>query len=152
MADRISGEMLASSDSVAMTPTTQPAAAGTHRKPEVGRALAGVVRVIGSEDIRSSPEIGRYQTGPGVLLSRPVAGLVGGGTGLAERQLQRFQPVAHRTGVRTQVLGGRGDQSGQRGDQAASFVEVAVGAVVGVADRTDRASRPRRSSASPPSG
>jgi hypothetical protein len=31
MIDRTSGEMLASSDNVAMTPTIQPAAAGTHR-------------------------------------------------------------------------------------------------------------------------
>ena len=34
MSHRISGETLAISDSVAMTPTVQPAAAGTHRKRE----------------------------------------------------------------------------------------------------------------------
>jgi len=50
MADRINGEILASRDNVAMTPTTQPATAGTHRNLVVGRALAGVVKVMGGED------------------------------------------------------------------------------------------------------
>jgi hypothetical protein len=52
MIHRISGETLASSDRVAMMPTVQPAAAGTHQYLERCRVLAGLVRVIGSEDIR----------------------------------------------------------------------------------------------------
>ena len=50
MISRTSGETLAMSDSVAMTPTSQPAAAGTHRKVEA-RCSLGVVSVISREDM-----------------------------------------------------------------------------------------------------
>ncbi|BBY92241.1 hypothetical protein MGALJ_19100 [Mycobacterium gallinarum] len=72
MSDRKNGETLARSDSVAMMPTVQPAAAGTHLNAEVRRAFAmfaepaGLVTVIRREDIRSTGQIGvsSYQTGP----------------------------------------------------------------------------------------
>ena len=55
IAHRITGDMLAISDSVAMTPTVHPAAAGTQRSREVDR-LRGrdAVSVTDREDIRSS--------------------------------------------------------------------------------------------------
>jgi hypothetical protein len=54
MTHRITGDTLAISDSVAMTPTTQPAAAGTQRSRDFGW-LSGryAVRVTDGEDIRS---------------------------------------------------------------------------------------------------
>ncbi|BBZ16234.1 hypothetical protein MGAD_05690 [Mycolicibacterium gadium] len=72
MSERTNGDTLASSDRVAMMPTVQPAAGGTHLKAEVRRAfavlaeLAGLVTVIKREDMRSTREIGvtGYQTGP----------------------------------------------------------------------------------------
>ena len=53
MAHRITGETLAISDRVAMTPTVQPAAAGTQRSRE-SDSLRGreAVRVTDGEDIR----------------------------------------------------------------------------------------------------
>jgi hypothetical protein len=51
MINRISGDTLAIRDSVAMTPTAQPAATGTHQNAE-RRFLFTAVRVIGREDIR----------------------------------------------------------------------------------------------------
>src|SRR3974377_2164629 len=59
---RISGETLASSDRVAMTPTVQPAAAGTQRYRELDRLLGwgperGVASVTDREDIPSTREI-----------------------------------------------------------------------------------------------
>jgi hypothetical protein len=54
MAKRTIGEMLATSDSVAMTPTIQPAAVGTQENPD-GRLLVDgcgtVVAVIGRENM-----------------------------------------------------------------------------------------------------
>jgi hypothetical protein len=72
MTHRIPGETLANRDSVAMMPTVQPAAAGTHLNAELRRAFAtlagpaALVTVIKREDMRSTPEIGGtgYQTGP----------------------------------------------------------------------------------------
>ena len=61
------GETLAISDSVAMMPTVQPAAAGTQENLDLGRTRGGLVRVIGREDIRSILGNGcdtDYQTGP----------------------------------------------------------------------------------------
>ena len=60
------GETLARSERVAMTPTVQPAAAGTQEYRDLGRTSGGLVRVIGREDIRSIRRNGcdRYQTGP----------------------------------------------------------------------------------------
>ena len=49
MTHRMPGETLAINDSVAMMPTVQPAAAGTHEYREAGRVN---VAVIGREDIR----------------------------------------------------------------------------------------------------
>jgi hypothetical protein len=53
MTQRITGDTLAISDSVAMTPTVHPAAAGTQRSRECAR-LRGrdAVRVTDREDIR----------------------------------------------------------------------------------------------------
>src|SRR6476619_4153891 len=51
MTHRMPGETLAISDSVAMMPTVQPAAAGTHEYREARRVN---VAVIGREDIRSN--------------------------------------------------------------------------------------------------
>src|ERR1700757_454383 len=59
-----SGEMLASSESVAMTPTIQPAAAGTQRRRELDRPrmleglpVVGVVSATDREDIPLTREI-----------------------------------------------------------------------------------------------
>jgi hypothetical protein len=59
---RISGDTLASNDNVAMTPTIQPAAAGTQRYRELDRpperdAERGVARVTDREDIPSNREM-----------------------------------------------------------------------------------------------
>ena len=59
---RISGDTLASSDRVAMTPTVQPAAAGTQRYRELGRLLErgperGEATVTDREDIPSTREM-----------------------------------------------------------------------------------------------
>src|SRR5436305_9724096 len=102
------GETLAISDRVAMMPTVQPAAAGTHGYRDARRVN---VAVIGREDIRSKSEIvvtTRLPDRSGVLLAGPLAGFVGYGAGFPECQLQRFQPVAHRPGVRAEVFGGGG--------------------------------------------
>ena len=58
MTHRITGDTLAISDSVAMTPTVQPAAAGTQRSRDFDW-LRGrdAVRVTDCEDIRSSYEM-----------------------------------------------------------------------------------------------
>jgi len=49
MTHRMPGEMLATRDRVAMMPTVQPAAAGTHEYRDARRVN---VAVIGREDIR----------------------------------------------------------------------------------------------------
>src|ERR1700722_8482393 len=59
---RISGDTLASNDNVAMTPTIQPAAAGTQRYRELGRPPErdperGVASVTDREDIPSNREM-----------------------------------------------------------------------------------------------
>jgi len=55
---RINGDTLASSDRVAMTPTVQPAVAGTQRYRELDRLLErGVASVTDREDIPSTREI-----------------------------------------------------------------------------------------------
>jgi hypothetical protein len=55
MTHRITGDILAMSDSVAITPTVHPAAAGTQRSRDVER-LRGrdAVKVTDREDIRFS--------------------------------------------------------------------------------------------------
>src|ERR1700735_3729290 len=54
MTHRITGDTLAISDSVAMTPTIQPAAAGTQRSRDFGWLRErDAVRVTDGEDIRS---------------------------------------------------------------------------------------------------
>src|ERR1700750_2031988 len=70
MSTGMNGETLAMSDRVAMMPTVQPAAAGTHEYLEVGRTRGGLVRVIGREDIRSFPEMGVTTIRPGLCISR----------------------------------------------------------------------------------
>lgn len=62
MSQRISGDTLASSDSVAMTPTVQPAAAGTQRYREWDRLPErgperGEASVTDREDITSTREM-----------------------------------------------------------------------------------------------
>ncbi len=58
MTHRITGDTLAISDSVAMTPTVHPAAAGTQRSREIDLARGrDAVRVTDREDIRSSWEM-----------------------------------------------------------------------------------------------
>src|ERR1700733_10726758 len=78
MTHRTPGDTLAISDSVAMTPTVQPAAAGTQRSREFDW-LRGrdAVRVTDREDIRSSCEmcidelrIARVACAPQLLSSR----------------------------------------------------------------------------------
>ena len=77
MSDRTSGDTLAMSDSVAMTPTVQPAAAGTHLYVEVRRAFevpagrAERVTVIDREDMRFVGEMGGVATRPGRCISPP---------------------------------------------------------------------------------
>ncbi|BBY42661.1 hypothetical protein MCEL_09560 [Mycolicibacterium celeriflavum] len=44
--------MLANNDSVAMMPTVHPAAAGTHRYPDLRRVLGRLATVIGRDIIR----------------------------------------------------------------------------------------------------
>src|SRR5512133_306751 len=70
MSHRMPGETLATSDRVAMMPTVQPAATGTHEYLDVGRARGGLVRVIGREDIRSSLEMGVTTIRLGRCISR----------------------------------------------------------------------------------
>lgn len=111
MAVRTSGEMLATSDSVAMTPTIQPAAVGTHENPDGRRGLdepgtdgcGTVLAVIGRENMPSAADLGASAdpgVGPGspdragVLLPGAVTGFLGSRAGLPERQLQALQSVA----------------------------------------------------------
>src|ERR1700684_884486 len=55
---RISGETLANNERVAMTPTVQPAATGTHLYRECDRLLErGVASVTDREDIPSNREM-----------------------------------------------------------------------------------------------
>ncbi|BBX22880.1 hypothetical protein MTER_22910 [Mycolicibacter terrae] len=59
MTQRITGDMLASSDNVAAVPTAQAAAAGTQCKREVERLRErGTVRVIARENKQSNREKG----------------------------------------------------------------------------------------------
>src|ERR1700753_3009634 len=58
ISQRISGDTLANKDSVAMTPTVPPAAAGTHRYREFDRLLEReVASVTDREDIPSNREM-----------------------------------------------------------------------------------------------
>src|SRR5690242_180830 len=113
MTQRTRGETLAISDSVAMTPIVQPAAAGTQEKRAVGRVWVRPVRlrtVICPEDRPSTWKIDGTWTAPDrsrhspdrarVFLTRAFAGFVRYRAGFAERQLQALEPVAHRSGVR----------------------------------------------------
>src|ERR1700733_14875691 len=81
---RITGDTLAISDKVAMTPTVQPAAAGTQRSRELDwLRRRDAVRVTDGEDIRFSygmPMIRTARRGScrlkvsGCLVLRPVGG------------------------------------------------------------------------------
>src|ERR1700712_5459384 len=99
MTKRTNGDTLAIRLNVAMTPTPQPAAAGTHQDLERCFLLT-VVTVIGREDMRSTGEMGESPVresspdGSGVLLAGTVPGVVGCRTGFAERELEAFQAVA----------------------------------------------------------
>src|SRR5687768_18178765 len=115
MTQRISGDTLASSDSVAMIPTVHPAAAGTHQKAERCLVFAGLLaaaRVIGREDIRSTGEMGGTAgdrvspNGSGEPFARTLARLLGEGAGLLERQLQALEPVPDGSGVQSEVFDG----------------------------------------------
>jgi hypothetical protein len=58
MSHRISGDTLANSDNVAMTPTIQPAVAGTQRYREFGRLPErGNATITDREDIPSTREM-----------------------------------------------------------------------------------------------
>src|ERR1700712_159675 len=139
MTKRISGDTLAMRLRVAMTPTVQPAAAGTHQDLE--RCFLTAVTVIGREDMRSTNEMGEsahpssircwLPNWPGVLFSRAVTRVVGCGAGFAEGQLEALQAVADRTRMRSEELHGCGDQAGECGDQSACLVQIAVWAVIG---------------------
>src|SRR5258705_4364037 len=76
MTHRMPGETLAIRDSVAIMPTVQPAAAGTHQYLDVRRVE---VTVIGREDIRLTLEMGvtGYQTGPVYFSPGPCPGSSG---------------------------------------------------------------------------
>ena len=66
-------------------------------------------------------------TGPVSFSPGPCAGRVGHGGGLAEGQLHLAQPVAQQPRVLVAHLGrGRGHQTGERRDELAGLVEVAV--------------------------
>jgi len=80
MVHRISGDTLASTDNVAMMPTTHPAVAGTQESREVGRA---VVRVISGEDKRPvasmvshEPSTGSRAFGAAVMAARLASATV----------------------------------------------------------------------------
>ena len=93
MIHRMPGETLAISDSVAMIPTVQPAAAGTHEYREAGRVN---VAVIGREDIRSNLEMvvtGRsYQTGPVYFSPGPWPGSSGAALASRNANCSDFSP------------------------------------------------------------
>ncbi|GAS98099.1 uncharacterized protein RMCC_5064 [Mycolicibacterium canariasense] len=85
---RTSGETLANNDSVAMTPTIQPATAGTHVNRDRWPVLDGcgaIVEVIGREDMPSAIEfrVSGYQTGPVYFSPGPLPG--SSGAALASR-------------------------------------------------------------------
>src|ERR1700722_310392 len=66
---RITGDTLAISDRVAMTPTVQPAAAGTQRSRELDwLRRRDAVRVTDGEDIRFSYGMPMFSDGGGTLL------------------------------------------------------------------------------------
>src|ERR1700722_9495488 len=90
ISQRITGDTLAISDNVAMTPTVQPQAAGTQRSRELDwLRKRDAVRVTDGEDIRFSYGMPMFRTAgiarvgpgsPGCLVVRPV-GRRGGGAG-----------------------------------------------------------------------
>lgn len=92
-----------------------------------GLAVVAVVRrrrAVRPSDRTAAPRSG---DGAGEGLARPVAGGVGEGAGLAERELDRPQPVAQGAGVLVAEVGRRGgDQGGEGGDELAGLVEVPV--------------------------
>src|SRR5581483_3544007 len=95
MAHRITGDTLAISDSVAMTPTVHPAAAGAQRSREVDR-LRGrdAVRVTNREDIRSGYGISmprRHGIGRAVMTAKLSSATVSG-----EVQRQPVESHSHR--------------------------------------------------------
>src|SRR6478752_9804713 len=99
MSHRMPGETLAIRDRVAMTPTVQPAAAGTH---EYREALRVKVTVIGREDIRSSREIvvmrargdrgNVYRTGPVYFSPGPCPGSSGAALDSRNANCSVFSP------------------------------------------------------------
>ena len=62
--------------------------------------------------------------GAGELLAGTLSGLVRVGAGLAKRALQSLETIAHHTGLRSEMLGGSGDEPCQRGDELACLIEV----------------------------
>src|ERR1700716_1035534 len=135
MTHRMPGETLAIRDSVAMMPTVQPAAAGTHQYRDVRRVVDGRVTVICREDIRLNLEMVvtarasngtacDYQTGPVYFSPGPCPGSSGAALDSRNANCSVFSPS--RTGPAC------GDQPGQRTDQPARLVEIAMRAFVGV--------------------
>src|SRR5712672_2467764 len=91
MSHRMPGETLAISDRVAMVPTVQPAAAGTH---EYRVARRGNVTVIGREDIRLNREmvVMCYQTGPVYFSPGPCPGWSGAALDSRNANCSVFNP------------------------------------------------------------
>jgi len=91
MSHRMPGETLAIRDSVAMTPTVQPAAAGTHQYRDVRRVN---VTVIGREDIRLGREmvVTGYQTGPVYFSPGPWPGSSGAALDSRNANCSVFSP------------------------------------------------------------
>src|SRR6202007_1110569 len=88
---RMPGETLAIRDSVAMVPTVQPAAAGTHQYLDVRRVE---VTVIGREDIRLIQEmvVTGYQTGPVYFSPGPCPGSSGAALDWRNANGRAFSP------------------------------------------------------------
>jgi len=79
---------------VAMMPTVQPAAAGTHQYRDVRRVLAGLATVIGREDMRLTLEMGvtGYQTGPVNFSPGPWPGSSGAALDSRNANCSVFRP------------------------------------------------------------
>jgi hypothetical protein len=94
MSHRMPGETLAIRDRVAMTPTVQPAAAGTHQYRERARVVDGRVTVIGREDMRLTLEMGvtGYQTGPVYFSPGPWPGSSGAALDSRNANCSVFSP------------------------------------------------------------
>ncbi len=76
-----------------------------------------------------------HQTGPVYFSPGPCPGSSGAALDSRNASCRLFRPSRTRSGVRAQILGRGRHQAGQRGDQAAGLVEVAVRTLVGVGRR-----------------